>query len=326
MNTLWLQLITSFGLTWLAISFLLRGKMLKSVIDLPNERSLHTTPIPRTGGLGLMVGVLAGWSWNWQPWLLPLAGGVLSLMVLSFLDDLRGLPAGFRFLMHFVVAGIFMLIVALPEPAWLLGLVIAVCMVWIINLYNFMDGSDGLAGGMAIFGFGAYAIAAWLGGDVQLALSALVIATSALAFLLYNFHPARIFMGDAGSIPLGFLAGALGLLGWQRGLWPLWFPLVIFSPFVVDATVTLLKRLVRGEKIWQAHRSHYYQRLIQMGWGHRNTALAEYLLMLSVAASGIAAIKWPVSGQMAFGLGWGLAYFSLAIWIDRRWAIWQKQS
>jgi len=87
-----------------------------------------------------------------------------------------------------------------------------------------------------------------------------------------------------------------------------------------------LKRLVRGEKIWQAHRSHYYQRLIQMGWGHRNTALAEYLLMLSVAASGIAAIKWPVSGQMAFGLGWGLAYFSLAIWIDRRWAIWQKPS
>ncbi|OIQ79128.1 putative undecaprenyl-phosphate N-acetylglucosaminyl 1-phosphate transferase [mine drainage metagenome] len=310
--------------TLLLTSVVLLSKVGQQIQDIPNERSLHRTPIPRIGGLGLMAGVLAGWGLVWQPWLLPVAAGVLCLMLVSFLDDLRGLSAGWRFLMHFLVAGAFVWVAILPDSGWWLSMVLVVAMVWMTNLYNFMDGSDGLAGGMALFGFGTYALTAWLGGDAGLAMSSLAVAGAALAFLCFNFHPARIFMGDAGSIPLGFLAAALGLIGWQRGAWPMWFPLLVFSPFVIDASVTLLKRMLRGEKVSQAHREHYYQRLVQMGWGHRGTALAEYGLMLGVAGSAVfVAARAPVV-QLAFCLGWMLAYLLAMKFIDRQWTLFQS--
>src|SRR5262249_53435950 len=143
---------------------------------------------------------------------------------------------------------------------------------WMINLYNFMDGSDGLAGGMAAIGFGCYGIAALAGGDYLCATINLVVAASALGFLCFNFSPARLFMGDVGSVSLGFLAAVLDVVGWLRGDWPVWFGIVVFSPFIVDATVTLFKRALRGARVWEAHREHYYQRLVQSGWGHRKTA------------------------------------------------------
>lgn len=317
MNTIWAPLLVSFASTMLVLVLLLRGTVLRGVIDHPNERSLHVVPVPRTGGLGLLAGMLAGWGMIWQPWLFPVAAGVLCLMLISFIDDWRGLPAGWRFLMHFFVASIFLWVTIWPDAAWPLVIALVIAMVWMINLYNFMDGSDGLAGGMALFGFGGYALAAWLSGDTGLALSSLAIAAAALAFLCFNFHPARIFMGDAGSIPLGFLAAALGVIGWQRGVWPMWFPALVFSPFIVDASVTLCKRLLRGEKVWQAHREHYYQRLVQqLGWGHRKTALAEYGLMFTVTSGSIFVAAQAPSMQLAFCLGWLLAYVLLLILID----------
>ena len=104
-----------------------------------------------------------------------------------------------------------------------------------------------------------------------------------LSFLLFNFSPSKIFMGDIGSISLGFLSGAMGIIGWQKELWALWFPLLIFSPFIIDATITLLKRVSRKEKFWKAHREHYYQRLILLGWSHKKTALISYLVMIFVS-------------------------------------------
>lgn len=124
-------------------------------------------------------------------------------------------------------------------------------------------------------------------------------------------------MGDSGSIPLGFLAAAFGMQGWKNGLWPAWFPLLVFSPFVVDATVTLLKRLSRGEKIWQAHREHYYQRLIRMGFGHRNTALAEYALMIAAGTTGLVFLS---SASWLPVMAWIILYLALMVFIDRRWA------
>lgn len=304
---------------FLTLSALLRPALMGKVVDLPNERSLHTVPVPRTGGLGLMAGVLAGWAWAWQPWLWPLLLCVLFLMLVSFLDDLYGLSAGWRFLMHFGVAGAFVGLV-LPESHWLLASIFVIAIVWITNLYNFMDGSDGLAGGMALSGFGFIALAAWLSADSGLMVVALAVVAGAAIFLLFNFHPAKIFMGDAGSIPLGFLAAALGLLGWQRGHWPLWFPLLVFSPFIVDATVTLLKRLLRGEKVWQAHCNHYYQRLIQMGWGHRKTALYEYALMAATGASAVSMIGQSPAVQLVGLSVWLLVYTVLMIKISRMWA------
>ncbi len=188
------------------------------------------------------------------------------------------------------------------------------------NLFNFMDGSDGLAGGMAVLGFGAYAIAANAGGAVWLATVCVAVAAASFAFLLFNFHPAKIFMGDSGSIPLGFLAGAVGVAGWQAGVWALWFPLLVFSPFVVDATLTLAKRLFHREKVWQAHREHYYQRLVRMGLGHRKTALAGYLLMLACATVALGARNSSPILEVFLLVVSAACYAGLALWIDSLWA------
>ena len=203
--------------------------------------------------------------------------------------------------------------------SWLVWLTAILVIVWMTNLFNFMDGSDGLAGGMALFGFLFLALrAAWVGDAAFASLNA-VVAAGALGFLGFNFHPARVFMGDAGSIPLGFLAGLVGFAGWVSGVWPIWFPLLVFSPFIVDATVTLSRRLVRGEKVWQAHREHYYQRLILLGRGHRKTALLEYALMIAAGLSALwGAAQSAVTQAILLG-AWVLTYLALARAIDRRW-------
>jgi len=300
----------------LALTLILTVGRRAAVHDIPNERSLHDKPVPRVGGIGLMTGIAAGWMllspfWSW--WIvLP----VLGLFALSLLDDLRGLSARTRLIAHFVAA-LLALSASSISILWLIPLLLFA--VWMTNLYNFMDGSDGLAGGMALFGFGSYGIGAWLAGNEGFALLNFCIAGSALGFLLFNFHPAKVFMGDAGSIPLGFLAAMLGIHGWQAGLWPLWFPLLVFSPFIADATLTLLKRMMRGEKLSQAHRSHYYQRLVQMGWGHRNTALAEYALMALMAAAALSVLALPASGQYTMLLLAAALYLAIAALIDQRW-------
>jgi UDP-N-acetylmuramyl pentapeptide phosphotransferase/UDP-N-acetylglucosamine-1-phosphate transferase len=183
-----------------------------------------------------------------------------------------------------------------------------------------MDGSDGLAGGMAVIGFGAYAIAAHLSGAGPFAVLCASVAAAAAGFLVFNFPPARLFMGDAGSVPLGFLAGALGVVGWSRGFWPIWFPLLVFAPFVCDATLTLLRRALRRERVWQAHRDHYYQRLVRMGFGHRGTALVEYAVMAGCAAIALLARREPSTVQAgALALAAALL-IAIAFWVDLRWA------
>lgn len=315
-----LPLLVSPLAAYAMLRWMLSTKAVPLAMDQPNERSLHVAPVPRTGGLALMSGALAGWALLWPAaWLVPALISVGLLMTISLLDDVMGLPARWRFLVHFVAAAIFLLLTPLPSLSGLWLVPIALAIVWMTNLYNFMDGSDGLAGGMAVFGFGSYALAAWLAGDHEMAVTSLSVVMAALAFLRFNFHPAKIFMGDAGSIPLGFLSAALGLLGWQRELWPLWFPLMVFSPFVVDASATLASRLLRGEKVWQAHREHYYQRLVQMGWGHRRTALAEYGVMLAVGVGSVWMLQHSATLQVAFGLGWMLAYWQAMKMINRRW-------
>lgn len=269
----------SFIVTWLAVLLLL-GRFSNQMLDHPNERSLHQRPIPRTGGIGVAVGIAMGVLLVSPIEWWPLWAGAGVLVAVSFVDDMVGLPVAVRLVVHLLVAGMLVKGMSGEEigGVWTLAAIIAV--VWMINLYNFMDGMDGLAGGMGFFGFGFLAMAAWLSGDEALMLVSLTIAAAAGAFLLFNFHPARIFLGDAGSTTLGFLAAGLGLIGWNNGVWPLDVPVLTFAPFIVDASVTLTRRLLAGEKIWQAHRSHFYQRLVLAGWGHRKTAYAEYGLMM----------------------------------------------
>jgi UDP-GlcNAc:undecaprenyl-phosphate GlcNAc-1-phosphate transferase len=285
-------------------------------LDKPNERSLHVVPVPRTGGIAIITGIVAAaLCLRASPGLLAPA---VALALASYFDDRHALPAAVRLLMHLVAAGVFLWLAAGSSEAALL-LVLLLAIAWITNVYNFMDGSDGLAGGMAVIGFGTYGLAAWLGGNLELELLAWSIAAAAMGFLIFNFPPAKIFMGDVGSIPLGFLAGAFGVAGWQQGLWPLWFPLAVFAPFIVDASMTLARRMLRGERVWEPHRQHYYQRLILSGWSHRRTAWSEYGLMLLCSAAALIGLRQPPAGQFALIFALALT-IAAAMWaIDRRW-------
>ncbi|MBK8750582.1 MraY family glycosyltransferase [Candidatus Contendibacter odensensis] len=299
------------------------------LLDHPNDRSLHARPIPRTGGMAVLAGVLVGVLVNAMVMKdfssragLFLGVGLAPLAVISWLDDYRDIAARWRLLIHlwaavslpaagfapdsFNLPGL-----VLPLPSSIAVLLTLLFTVWMINLYNFMDGMDGFAGGMAVIGFTTLA---WLGrADAEFTVICLVVAAAGAGFLVYNFPPAKIFLGDTGSTVLGFLAAACSLWGSKMGLFPLWIAWLVFSPFIVDATVTLLRRLLHGEKVWEAHRSHYYQRLVLLGWGHRRTVLAEYALMLACAGSALLAVSLPPTAQAVLALGWALIY-SLLMW------------
>lgn len=310
--------VASFAVAVGTLSWLLRGRMRELAMDRPNERSLHARPIPRTGGLAIMAGVVAGCvlvpSLPWAALLLA-----LTLGLLSFADDLRSLPISVRFAAQLAAAGVFTLLHLAPLPHVLWAVPVVLGIVWVSNLYNFMDGSDGLAGGMAVIGFGCLALAAVKGGDLGIATLCAVLAAAALGFLVHNFPPARVFMGDAGSVPLGFLAATLGYLGWGRGLWPAWFPVLVFSPFVVDASVTLVKRALRGERFWQAHKQHYYQRMVQIGLGHTRTALIQYALMLATGGSALVALQLQERNQWLLVAAWAAGYALLMVLFEVLW-------
>lgn len=304
--------LVSFALTWIILTIVIRT-WADRVLDHPNERSLHQRPVSRMGGIAVAAGIAASVPFVSQAewWPLWLAG--CFLVGISFLDDIVGLPIIGRLLVHFVAAGGAAAGLLLNRTEVVVVLLAVVAIVWMTNLYNFMDGMDGLAGGMALFGFGFYALAGALAGHLPFAVTNAAIAAAAAAFLVFNFHPARIFMGDAGSTLFGFLAACLGLVGWQLGIWTLWFPGLVFSPFIVDATVTLFGRLLRGEKFWRPHREHYYQRLVLSGWGHRRTVLAEYGVM--ALCGGFALLYQYASEEWRLAiLGfWGLLFLSLAL-------------
>jgi UDP-GlcNAc:undecaprenyl-phosphate/decaprenyl-phosphate GlcNAc-1-phosphate transferase len=321
-----LAFVLALGLAATFVGLLQSPRLAGLVLDVPNERSLHDRPIPRTGGIGLFLAATVSWlvlTWTGAAGasLQPLAALTCALACLFLIDDVRGLAVGVRLGAQLLAASIFVIAASAAYPLLLLPFLI-VGIVWSANLYNFMDGSNGLAGGMAVTGFGTYAVAAHLAGNPDIAVASIVVTGAAAGFLVWNFDPARIFLGDAGSIPLGFLAATLGITGWHSGAWPFWLPLLVFSPFVADACVTLVKRALRGERLSQAHKTHYYQRLVQMGWSHRRLALVEYALMVTAGASALLvrdAHPVTVTGLL---LTWVAVYTAIALIVDRRWAYW----
>lgn len=282
-------------------------------MDMPNARSLHDRPVPRIGGLALVpaaVGAALVGGGSAVAWGI----GVLAvlLFVVSARDDRAGLPVAVRLGIHLAAA---VGVAGLLDADWVAGALAAAAIAWMTNLYNFMDGSNGLAGGMAVFGFGTYAM---VGQEPGIVLWSASLAAASAGFLVYNFDPARIFMGDAGSIPLGFLAGALGYWGVREGDWPFWFPAVAFAPFVVDASVTLARRVLGKERVLQPHRQHYYQRLVRMGWSHRRLAISEYLLMAATCGMALALVRHD--DALYWLLTVAAAYAVLLVAIDRRWS------
>lgn len=289
------------------------------VSDIPNERSLHTRPTPCTGGLAILIGITLGWlllppSIAEFPWI---AAAALLVAGISFIDDLKSISPLIRLCIHFCASALLVLGGVISSLTVLESVLAMIGIVWMINLYNFMDGMDGLAGGMAVFGFGFMGAAGYLGGDNNYALTCWVISASAAGFLILNMQPARLFMGDTGSALLGLLASALTLVGIKDDLFPLWYSLLVFSPFIIDTTVTLMRRILQGEKVWQAHCSHYYQRLVKLGWGQRRTALAEYALMLACGLTSLVLLYLDAQ-IVVFGLAvWILIYFGIMLAVRR---------
>ena len=294
------------------------------IVDHPNERSLHRSPVPRTGGVAVLVAAVIGMSVallgvDAEPRLGWIAVAVLLVGAVSLVDDVRDVAQAYRLATHLAAAMLICLgglqwwHLGLPGidprlPFWVACPLSLLYIVWMINLYNFMDGMDGFAGGMALFGFGALAVLGWQGGALTYAALAAVIAAAAAGFLTRNWPPARIFLGDVGSSVLGLLAAVMTLWGADLDLFPLWVGWLIFSPFIVDATWTLLRRVLAGEPFWRAHRSHHYQRLVLAGWGHRRTLLWAYVLMAAAAVSGVAAVDKPEHEQWLLLLGWVAIY------------------
>jgi UDP-GlcNAc:undecaprenyl-phosphate/decaprenyl-phosphate GlcNAc-1-phosphate transferase len=306
-----LAAIIAAAVSWLVLSALL-GRANLLPLDVPNARSLHVRALPRGGGLAIWAGWLAGTLWlpGIKPWLGPL----IALVAVSLVDDLHGLHAAIRLTVHLGAAATWIWLAG-PGINPLLGVLL---IVWMANLYNFMDGSDGLAGAMAFVGFGSYAAASWLAGGSGTAIFVALAAATA-PFLVRNVPPARVLLGDVGAVPLGFLAAVFGIAGWQAEWWPAWFPILVFLPFIADATLTLARRLLRGARIWQAHREHYYQRLVQMGWGHGRTLALYAALMVAIAASGLVAIARAPEAGIVLLIVWSAILALVFVVIEYHW-------
>ncbi len=283
--------------------------------DRPNARSLHRGAVPRGGGLAVWIGWCAGIAWlpGTRLWLLPLA----AIAIISFFDDRRGISAPLRLFVQ-LAAAIAWLWLAAPLPDFPVAALVIVAAVWMANLYNFMDGSDGLSGTMTVVGFTAYALAAsWAASDSAPVL--LALAAAVVPFLLANWPPARIFLGDVGAVPLGFLAAVFGIEGWRDGWWPAWFPLLVFIPFIADASATLLRRLLTRKQVWQAHHDHYYQRLVQLGFGHAGTLALYAAVMIGAATSALAALARAPQAGWYLLLLWALVLAGLFGSVAHQW-------
>lgn len=326
--------LITFIIAACSVSWLIKRAARWGLVDTANERSLHSGTKPRSGGLGILLAIGCGWVLSailgYPPthWLsLSLAGAALAAV--SLLDDLRDISPMPRFVVHLlaaitpVVGGFGLETLSVPGASLPLGpifgaLLTVVFVVWSINLYNFMDGMDGFAGGMALFGFGFLALLGVMQGDIAFALTCSVIAAAAAGFLVFNFPPARVFMGDAGAASLGFLAAAVMLWADAAGIAPLWIGVMIFSPFFLDATITVIRRALCRERIWEAHRSHYYQRIVQAGWTHRRAVLAEYVLMIGCGVTALCIANSAVWLQWAAIIVWLLVYSVCIGFVHRR--------
>lgn len=289
-----LLLIFSIIIGALLTGLIRRYAIRKSLMDIPNERSSHETPVPRGGGWAIVliclfsIFIMGFASLIERSQFVALVGGGSLVAVIGWLDDHRDVSALLRVVVHFIAAiwTVFWLGGLDPvdlgfstiDLGWLGSMLAILGMVWLINLYNFMDGTDGIAAVQAITA-GSFVIFLFLtGGSTGLAVITLTMVGGTVGFLFWNWSPAKIFMGDAGSSFLGYFFGVLAILGEKSGSVPLLIWLILLSLFFWDATLTLIRRFRDGERWYAAHRSHAYQRFVQMGHSHEKLAI-QFLLV-----------------------------------------------
>ena len=289
MNTIWLLALV-VGVSFLGTGALRKYALARSLIDVPNARSSHSVPTPRGGGVAIVLSFLIALpilAWTdavaW-PMVLALLGAGGWIAIIGFLDDHGHIAARWRLLAHFGGALWALFWIGGMAPINLFGfefslgwfgyVIAAFYLVWMLNLYNFMDGIDGLASVEAICACVGACLVYWIAGHASLAIAPLVLAAAVLGFLIWNFPPAKIFMGDAGSGFLGIVLAVMSLhAAWINPLF-LWAWLILLGVFIVDATFTLIRRLLRGDKVYEAHRSHGYQYASRQFGSHRVVTLA----------------------------------------------------
>lgn len=282
-----------------------------AVLDHANARSSHTGSIPRAGGavfcvltlLYTVVSLVMGWGDPRGAMILIVGGGLVA--IIGFIDDVNPLPAAVRFLAHAIAAVVLVVgLSPLPQsidgipvviPPWLIQALLAIAVMWSINLWNFMDGIDGLAGSQAMIVFAGLTIVAGCSGSSG-TLPA-VITGLVGGFLLWNLSSLRLFMGDAGSGFLGFAVLLMIAVLWSLGNIPIWSGVLAAAMMWIDATVTLVRRTMRGQRPWVAHRSHVYQHLVQGDWSHRQvTAVYGAIQIVFLCPLALAAMYWPWAG------------------------------
>jgi UDP-N-acetylmuramyl pentapeptide phosphotransferase/UDP-N-acetylglucosamine-1-phosphate transferase len=326
--SLWtaISLAGVFAATWIGVGAYRRLSLRRELLDHPNERSSHTVPTPRGGGVVIFLVCLAAYaaycfaSGAHPRW--SFVAGALLVGGVSLADDIRHVPSGIRFGIHSLAAvlviaetGGFGTVAGIAFGWWPPAGVLAafVWIVWMTNAFNFMDGIDGIAATQALTAGVTWYLIAAAAGEPAAGFLGLALACSASGFLLHNWEPARIFMGDVGSAFLGFAFAVLPLLrdpGPARqdlfalfAVFPVWF-------FLFDSVLTFVRRLVRREKVWRAHREHLYQRLVISGARHRKVTLLYGLLSAAVAVAVFHSLREPDPGV---GAVWATAAAGSAV-------------
>lgn len=282
--------LIAFTASYLLVFSIRRWAEQRLILDIPNERSSHTRPVPRGGGLAIVVisliGLIIVWilrpAWSWLTLIVYVSGAAL-IAVVSLIDDLRSLPNWVRFIAHSLSAALVILgigywsKVSLPFLGTInLGwLGVAITFLWIVgltNANNFMDGIDGLAGGQAVVAGLGWTILGWSDNQSLVVALGLLLAASSLGFLAHNWSPARIFMGDVGSAFLGYTFAVLPIVAAQREPRFTFAGVLLVWPFIFDTVFTFLRRLLNHENVFIAHRSHLYQRLVATDISHNRVA------------------------------------------------------
>lgn len=294
-----IELLSGLFLTgiasWLLTGLLRRYALKKNLIDLPNQRSSHLVPIPRGGGMAIVLAFMSGMFLLYKykgldiSVLMALFGAGVLVALVGFLDDHGHVPPLWRLLTHFLaVAWGLTWLGGLPAlttfghiilPGWLGYMVVAVALVWLLNLFNFMDGIDGIAASEAIFVAGSGYLFASHGMHADQQLVAVLLIGATVGFLIWNWPPAKIFMGDVGSGFLGVTLGVYAYWAITDDVVSTWSWIILFGVFVVDATFTLLRRIQQRQKWYAAHRTHAYQNAAKK-WGHLRVTLAISLINL----------------------------------------------
>lgn len=295
-----------------------RYALRSQLLALPGARSSHALPTPTGGGAGLVCALLL---LTWAPglpaplpvwWVVVAAPGVAVLAVVGWVDDRRNTPWRIRLAVQFLVSLALISWWCLQKPGWEVWAgwpargVDALAlggMVWIMNAWNFMDGSDGMAGSQGLFSALALAWLFAVAGDTAGTALAVVLAGACAGFLVWNLPTAKLFLGDTGSVPLGFAVAALLGSGLISGAVPLAAAPLVMAPFMIDAGMTLLTRVMRGERWYTAHRQHLYQRLIAHGWPHGRVLLLYQGVNVLIMAPAIVITTnnpnwaWPLAGM-----------------------------